>query len=184
MITEPTRTCNTRQSLLYPVLVSDNCNVLESYVIQVDRKYSDHEATIVYLKVPLKSINTYKRLVWDYRNADFETCNDCISSLNWNSIISPENSMNENCQTFTKTFIEIIKNCVPQKEVTIRLNDKVWFNSELRREIRKRDRLRKLARRSNSDSNINKYKKQRNHVNNLKKHAKEQFYFNVNTLLK
>ena len=77
--------------------------------------------------------------------------------------------MDENCQTFTKTFIEIIKNCVPQKEVTIRLSDKVWFNSELRREIRKRDRLRKLARRFNSDSNINKYKKQRNHVNNLKK---------------
>ena len=39
------------------------------------------------------------------------------------------------------------------------------------------------ARRSNSDSNINKCKKQRNHVNNFKKHAKEQFYFNVNTLL-
>jgi hypothetical protein len=30
---------------------------------------------------------------------------------------------------------------------------------------------------------FNKYKKQRNHVNNLKKHPKEQFYFNVNTLL-
>jgi hypothetical protein len=59
----------------------------------------------------------------------------------------------------------------------------MWFNSELRREIRKRDRLRKLARRSNSDSNINKYKKERNHVNNLKKDAKEQFYFSVNTLL-
>ena len=72
MITEDTRTCNTHQSLLDPVLVSDNCNVLESYAIQVDRKYSDHEATIVYLKVPLKSINTYKRIVLDYRNADFE----------------------------------------------------------------------------------------------------------------
>ena len=24
-------------------------------------------------------------------------------------------------------FIEIIKNCIPQIEVTIRLNDKVWF---------------------------------------------------------
>jgi hypothetical protein len=53
----------------------------------------------------------------------------------------------------------------------------------IKKGIRKRDRHRKLARRSNSDSNINKYKKQRNHVNNLKKHAKEQFYFNVNTLL-
>ena len=35
--------------------------------------------------------------------------------------------MEENCQTFTNKFIEIIKNCVPQKEATIRLNDKVWF---------------------------------------------------------
>ena len=85
MITEPTRTFNTRQSFLDPVLVSDNCNVLESYVIQVDRKYSDHEATIVCIKVPLKSINTNKRLVWDYRNADFEMCNKCTSSFNWNS---------------------------------------------------------------------------------------------------
>jgi hypothetical protein len=33
MITEPTRTCNTRQSLLDPVLVSDNCNVLESSIL-------------------------------------------------------------------------------------------------------------------------------------------------------
>ena len=89
MITEHIRTRNTRQSLLDPVLVSDNCNVLKSYGIQVDRQYSDHEATIVYLKVPLNSINTYKRSVWDYRNADFERCNKCISSFNWNSIISP-----------------------------------------------------------------------------------------------
>ena len=35
--------------------------------------------------------------------------------------------MEENCQTFTKTFIEIIKNCVPQKEVTIRLNDRIFI---------------------------------------------------------
>ena len=91
-----------------------------------------------------------------------------------------QNRMDENCQAFTNKFVEIIKNCVPQKEVTIRLNDKVWFNSELRRKIRKRDRL---VRRSNSDFNINKYKKQRIHINNLKRHAKEQLYFNVNTLL-
>ena len=77
--------------------------------MQVDRKYSDHEATIVYLKVPFKSINTYKRLVWDYQIADFETCNECISSFIWNSSISPENIMGEYCQAFTNKFIEIIK---------------------------------------------------------------------------
>ena len=105
MITEHIRTRNTRQSLLDPVLVSDNCNFLESYAIQVDIKYSDHKATIAYLKVLLKSINKI-RIVWDYRNADFETCNECISSFNWNSIISPENGMDENCQAFTINLLK------------------------------------------------------------------------------
>ena len=47
----------------------------------------------------------------------------------------------------------------------------------------KKARQTSKTRRSNNDFNINKYKKQRHRVNNLKKHAKEQFYFNVNTLL-
>ena len=108
----------TRANLsLTQFLVSDNCNILESYVIQVDRKYSDHEATIVCIKVPLKSINTNKRLAWDYRNADFETCNECIPSFNWNSIISPGNNMDENCQAFTNKFIEMIKSVFHKKKL-------------------------------------------------------------------
>jgi hypothetical protein len=53
--------------------------------------------------------------------------------------------------------------------VTIRNSDRPWFNSELRREIRKQDRIRKIAKNFNKQSDIDKYKKQRNKVskNNL-----------------
>ena len=53
--------------------------------------------------------------------------------------------------------------------VTIRNSDRPWFNSELRREIRKQDRIRKIAKFFSKQSDIDKYKKQRNRVNNLKK---------------
>jgi hypothetical protein len=67
--------------------------------------------------------------------------------------------------------------------VTIRNSDRPWFNSELRREIRKRDRIRKIAKQFNKQSDIDKYKKQRNKVNNLKKTAKEHFEQNLDTLI-
>jgi ATP-dependent Clp protease adapter protein ClpS len=42
----------------------NDININKNYVVLSEFvKYSDHEATIVYLKVSLKSINTYKRLV-------------------------------------------------------------------------------------------------------------------------
>ncbi|CAG2188973.1 unnamed protein product [Mytilus edulis] len=70
--------------------------------------------------------------------------------------------------------------CIPTREVTIRCDDKVWFDSNLRRETRKRDRFRKKFMRSHSTSAEHKYKQQRNKVNNLKKQAKKHFYATIN----
>jgi hypothetical protein len=49
------------------------------------------------------------------------------------------------CNIFTDTFLRVARECIPTKMVTVRNNDRPWFNSELRREIRKRDRNRKTV---------------------------------------
>jgi hypothetical protein len=67
--------------------------------------------------------------------------------------------------------------------VTVRNSDRPWFNSELKREIRKRDRIRKTATMFNKQSDIDKYMKQRSKVNNLKQTAKEHFEQNLDTLI-
>ena len=53
------------------------------------------------------------------------------------------------------------------REVTIRSDDKVWFDSDLRRESRKHDRLRQIFFRTKTETAENKFK-----FNNLKKQAK------------
>jgi hypothetical protein len=88
--------------------------------------------------------------------------------------------MNIACTNFTKAFLYISELCIPKREVTIRSNDKIWFNSILRKEIRKRDRLRKKYLLIKNDSSKELYKRQRNLDNNKKKQAKEKFYANVN----
>ena len=88
--------------------------------------------------------------------------------------------MNIAYTNFTKAFLDISELCIPKREVTIRSNDKIWFDSILRKEIRKRDRLWKKYLLIKNDSSKEMYKRQRNLVNNKKKQAKEKFYANVN----
>ena len=65
--------------------------------------------------------------------------------------------------------MKIASICIPTREIIIRNDDKVWFDSALRREIRIRDRYRKTFLKVKSVLTEAKYKQQRNKVNNLKK---------------
>jgi hypothetical protein len=56
----------------------------------------------------------------------------------------------------------------------------MWMTSEIRKEIRIRDRLWKTYIKNKIGTNERKYKNQRNKVNNLKKSAKENFYVSIN----
>ena len=63
-------------------------------------------------------------------------------------------------------FLKIASICIPTREVIIRNDDKVWFYSALRREIRIRDRFRRTFLKVKSVLTETKYKLQRNNVNN------------------
>ena len=43
----------------------------------------------------------------------------------------------------TNIFIEFAKLCIPSKTIVVRENDKPWYDSEIRGNSRKRDRLKK-----------------------------------------
>jgi hypothetical protein len=103
-----------------------------------------------------------------------------IIDTNWEKLINDELDVNNACSNFTDAFLTIAKECIPTREVTIRTDDKMWFDSNLRRESRRRDRLRKAFLRTKTVSAEKQYKQQRNRVNNLKKQAKELFYANIN----
>ena len=48
--------------------------------------------------------------------------------------------VNNACSNFANVFLTIAKECIPTREVTIRTDDKMWFDSNLRRESRRRDK--------------------------------------------
>ena len=79
--------------------------------------------------------------------------------------------------------MQIAHECIPTNCVTIRHNDKIWMTSEIRKDIRIRDRLMKQYIKNKIGTNERKYKNQRNKVNSLKKSAKENFQVSINESL-
>lgn len=119
---------------------------------------------------------SYYREVLNYKNADFERLNNLIVTYNWDSIINENCTIDQSWASFTDLFLKFCKECIPCKKVLIRQNDKPWFNSELRYNIKLRDRLRKQFFKSKSDlDRIMSFIRQRNKVNNMIKYAKESF---------
>jgi hypothetical protein len=119
-------------------------------------------------------------MIWDYKRGDNTLKRQQMFDTNWETLINDEPDVNNACSNFTNVFLTIAKECIPTREVTIRTDDKMWFDSNLHRESRRRDRLRKTFLRTKTVSAKKHYKKQRNRVNNLKKQAKELFYANIN----
>jgi hypothetical protein len=60
-------------------------------------------------------------------------------------------------EEFTKSFLDIARKCIPTKTITVRDYDKLWFTSEIRKEIRLRDRQGETGKcsSSNLDTKLN-----------------------------
>jgi hypothetical protein len=77
----------------------------------------------------------------------------------WNEKLDHLNDVDEMCEKFTKCFLKIAQECIPTKIITIRNNDRPWFNNEIRKEIRIRDRFRKTVLKFHRERDIKLYKK-------------------------
>ena len=65
-------------ALLDTVIVSNINIVVDSEVIGVDRSISDHNATLINIKIPSSIKGTYMRKVWQYKQADLLKFNNEI----------------------------------------------------------------------------------------------------------
>ena len=173
IITVPTR----GRALLDPVIVSDDLTVYDSGVLTNPNQISDHSATFLILPHNYSLSVAYTRRVWFYKRANFTQLEEFLRLYDWDCLKA--GSVNDSCELFTNKLMEFVNSSIPHKDVTIRPNDKPWYDSEIRRNSRKRDRQKQKAVRTSKQSDWTKYKTLRNKVNNLKKHAKESFDNNL-----
>ena len=173
VITEPTR----QQAILDPIIIPEDLPFLDSGSLDVPDSISDHKAAYITLPFQYDTEGAFNRLIYLYKNANFTLLKQKLSNGVWTCL--REETIDEACSKFNDTFLDLVNSCIPSKNVLIRPDDKPWYDSEIRRVSSKRDRLKRKSNTSGNPNILARYKIFRNKVNNLKRHAKEQFYNNL-----
>ena len=136
---------------------------------------SDHKPIYACLNFSNHKIASYKRTVWDFKNANFDNFRYKLSSINWN-FIDVNDDIDLITDIFTEKFMGAAKDTIPNKECYVRGKDKPWMHNEIRKQIRIRRRIHRYAKRINSPEYWQKYRVQRNKVTSLVRKSKDEYY--------
>jgi hypothetical protein len=110
---------------------------------------SDHNVPCVTLFSCVSKRVSFKRTLYNYEKLDKTKFTELLQKEDWDSILTAS-CVDESCEQFTSTFMEIVKKCVPVKTVTIRSTDAPWFTYDLKTLINRRNKLYKKCKRTNN----------------------------------
>ena len=93
--------------------------------------------------------NTFKRKLRLYEQGDYPKIHvgKKISETDWAQIIIPTRPT---VPMFTTKLLDIASTCIPNKIINVRQGYIPWITGEMKRTMRKRDRLRRKAKKDNS----------------------------------
>ena len=107
--------------------------------------------------------------VWDFNNANIDEMIRALSATNWDEIAQV--TIDEGVDLLSAAILHAAENSIPKKTVRAR-NNKPWFSAELRREMRRRDRLFRRAQKKGAERDWTNWRNQRNLVTSLNRQLK------------
>ena len=181
LIIEPTRVfCGTHnlRDLFFiskPDIITDS-GVLSSF------SNIDHFPIFATLNINKPLQGNQQKNVWDYKNLDPVTFTRLLQQADWNSALNLD--VDQAANKITSIILDAAKAAIPQITVSANKTHKPWMTTDLKRNIRKRDRLFKLARQRQGVADWSRWRAQRNYVTHLNKCLKnEHIHKQVNLLI-
>jgi len=145
---------------------------------------SDHDAVLITIKTPKHVIKQHPRTVYLYKLADWEKIREEIFNLSHDYFeinqVSPQ-SLDENWSFFLHNIQEIIKTNTPTKNLSTRTH-LPWLSSDLKRLIRKKQRVYRRAKQYRRDSDWIEYKSLQKEVDHKLKYQHKSYLKNLTSL--
>ena len=91
-------------------------------------------------------------------------------------MINTENNINDIMTELTNEILDISSETIPNKIITVRQNDLPWLNYNIRKLIRKRDRIRREAKKNKNEHTWAIFRAIRNKVVHVLRNAKAEYY--------
>ena len=180
MIHEPTRIVENHMSCID--LIFTNSPFIFTEVGTRDKivDICDHCPVYGKLLYDYKKSQPYKRSVWNFKNGDYDKFRNLILNAPWLSCYD-NNNVDNTVQNFMNMLLMCAEACIPHYEATIRPGDKRFMNSDIRRAMRHRDRLKKACKHSDNDELSAEFRRCKNEVLSMCRKAEEENQIKQNT---
>ena len=178
LICDPTSISENSETLIDLLITNKLQNVVYYNVFEpfLDVNVRYHKPIIALLKSTKPKNTTIKRKIWLYNQGNYDLYRQKLSEVNWDDLLNENDSVNIIADKTTDKMLEIGSLTIPNRIITVRQNELPWIINDIRRLMRKRDRIRRKLKSNNTAYNISKYKKIRNQVVNLLRNAKRKYH--------
>jgi exonuclease III len=139
LVNEPTHIGPTSASLI-DLVITDS----PGYVKSVDLLPpigSRHATVYVDFLITYQRDKNYMRQVWDYDKGDYAKLNEAIRAYRWDEGLGLDNDINTKTETWTKTYLQLCSESIPNRVIKVKPRDLPWFTHECKCLIRTRNRL-------------------------------------------
>ena len=181
VVSAPTRSTQNSGTLIDHVYISDQLSC-SSCTIQPPVHGSDHNATLLSLNRPSSATKkTFRRQVWLYKQADFQTANSLFQCFSSDSL--PANDVDSLWTQWLDYFMTTTSQTIPSK--VIKPNHNLpYLTDDLVSAVWRKLKLYKDARHLNTDRTWSKYHKLCNRVTTTLRKAKTNYYKALSLKLK
>ena len=143
------------QFIVTPTLQASNVSITPPLAT------TDHCKISCHISIDLPPKTALSRQIWLDSEADWDGLNVAITNHDWQSYLDRQN-VNEITSLITQYLINLARQFIPNKIVTIRKGDQPWYTNLLRSKRRQRDRLFRNAKSKNTNEAWSKYRRIRN----------------------
>ena len=183
-IDQPTHFTETSSSLIDILLVTNKNNLLSSGVSDpfLDQPVRYHCPIFGIFKFSKHRCKSFTRHIWNYDQGDYNRMREKASAIPWEDL--QHDDINVYADNILSTIDTIARECIPNRNVRIKVTDPPWITSTIKSLIRKRKRAYKKARRTNLIEHWQSFKRIRNKVISMVRKGKDSFYENLSDKLK
>ncbi len=143
VIKEPTRVTSHSATLLDLIITNYPGYFVFSDILSPPSG-CDHSFVYARINIFLEKPKCYTRHIWDFSKIDYTILHTNLLNINFEEICMITDNIDDLYCKWYEKFCEALEISIPNRTVTIRPRDKPWINSDIRKAIRKRNRLLKL----------------------------------------
>ena len=121
----------------------------------------------------------YQRFIWDYKKTDSTKITKALDTVNWERLFDKKD-LNAQVIALNETILNVFRNYVPNKYITVDDKDPVWMNEIIKSKMKAKNKLYKqYIKNGRFESDFVFIESLVNEINELISNAKNLYYVNL-----